>query len=149
MGGSRAVQGCCVPHAVEEERICSHLPDELVAAHNGFVVSGARENSCSILDPAGGSAMEIYDDGGVTFLANILPPDLVGGALPRKMHAVHTRNEAREAHLPKQFLLVLDGGDVVKAHARNTTNPSAPVFLAVLDRVEVAEPIPKFAVKGV
>ena len=68
-------------------------------------------SSLRVLDPAGDSAMEIYDDGGVTFLANVLPPDLVGNALPRKMHTVHTRNENREVHLPKQFLLLMDEDD--------------------------------------
>ena len=61
MGGARAVQDRCVPRAVEEDIICSHLTDEVVVAHNGFVVGDARENSLSILDPAGGSAIQIDD----------------------------------------------------------------------------------------
>ena len=59
MGGARAVQDRCVPRAVEEDIICSHLTDEVVVAHNGFVVGDGRENSLSILDPAGGSAIQI------------------------------------------------------------------------------------------
>ncbi len=65
---------------LEEERVVTHLTHELVAEHNVFVVGDTRENCCIIL---------------------VLPPDLVGGALPHKMNVVHTRNETRESHLSK------------------------------------------------
>jgi hypothetical protein len=67
-----------------------HLVHEFVTTHNGFVVGGDRENCCIILDPACDCAMEIHDDGGVSFFANVLPPDLVWGVLPRKMHDPYT-----------------------------------------------------------
>ncbi len=52
------------PLAVFEEGIGLHLLHELIAAHYGLVLMGARKNRASINDSASDGAVDVDDDGG-------------------------------------------------------------------------------------
>ena len=56
------------------------------------------------------------------------------------MHAIHARNEAGEAHLAEQLLLLLNCGNVVEAQPGSTSNPRLPILFT--------EPFPKFLVES-
>ena len=84
--------------------------------------------------------MQIDDNCWVALLANILPPKLVRRAFPSEVHAIHARNEAGEAHLAEQLLLLLNCGNVVEAHPGSTSNPRLPIHFT--------EPFLKFLVES-